>query len=140
MRSRKLAASPYAWTSAVHRKHLQHGVMIDSYAFGRMVVDGRAYTKDLMILPGGAVVHPWWRDSGHELAEGDIKPLLDASPQALVVGTGSPGMMEMAPELGSELESRGILVVVLPTGQAVDHYNSLVRSGGKVGACFHLTC
>jgi hypothetical protein len=37
---------------------------IDHYEFGRIVVDGREVTNDLIILPG-RVVRNWWRQEGH---------------------------------------------------------------------------
>jgi len=114
--------------------------MIESYSFGRMVIDGDQYTKDLMILPDGTVVHPWWRNAGHELVASDIEALVDASPSILVVGTGSPGLMTPDPTLCTELESRGIRVMVLPTQGAVSEYNALRQRGENVAACFHLTC
>lgn len=114
--------------------------MIDSYSFGRMVIDGHEYTKDLMILPDGTVVHPWWRNAGHQLVASDIEALVEASPGVLVVGTGNPGMMTPDRALCAELESQGIRVIVLPTKEAVGEYNALRQRGENVAACFHLTC
>jgi hypothetical protein len=39
---------------------------IDSYKFGRIVIDGQAYSRDVIILPD-RVIRDWWRDSGHIL-------------------------------------------------------------------------
>lgn len=114
--------------------------MIESYSFGKMVIDGREYTKDLMVLPNGEVASPWWRKSGHELVAADIEVLVEARPGILVVGTGSSGMMKPDPKLCSALEASGTTVVVLPTKQAASEYNSLRGQGENVGACFHLTC
>ncbi len=114
--------------------------MIESYSFGKMVIDGREYTKDLMILPNGEVVSPWWRKTGHELVASDIEVLVEARPGILVVGTGSPGMMKPDPCLRSALEASGTTMVAMPTKQAASEYNSLREQGENVGACFHLTC
>jgi len=105
-----------------------------------MAVDGRRYTKDLMLLAGGTVVHPWRRAEGHRLALSDLGAVLDFAPDVLVVGTGSPGMMKVDAALAAELSARGIRTVALPTAQAVLEYNRLARAGAKVAACFHLTC
>jgi hypothetical protein len=39
---------------------------IDHYEFGRIIIDGREETKDLIILPD-RVVRNWWRQEGHAL-------------------------------------------------------------------------
>jgi len=56
--------------------------MIDSYRFGRIVVDGVEYTRDLIILPG-RVEGGWWREEGHRLGLGDLGEALAAEPEAL---------------------------------------------------------
>jgi hypothetical protein len=43
---------------------------IDHYEFGRIVVDGRQETKDLIVLPD-RVVRNWWRRDGHALVLDD---------------------------------------------------------------------
>ena len=114
--------------------------MIDSYSFGCMVLDGKRYTKDLIILPDGAIVHPWWRKTGHALAISDVRDVIAASPEILVVGTGSPGLMQPEGDLCKELEAMGIETRVMPTNEAVEEYNTLRGQGKNVAACFHLTC
>ena len=114
--------------------------MITSYAFGKIEVDGREFTKDLMILPDGSVHDSWWRDEGHRLKLKDIEPVLEAKPKILVVGMGSPGEMTPDAALLSQLEIRGIELRSMPTEQAVREYNALLAKGEKVAACFHLTC
>jgi len=114
--------------------------MIESYKFGSMVIDGEAYCKDVIILPDGSVISPWWRQSGHKLAGEDIREILAAPPDALVIGTGNVGMMTPDPSLLVALEAKGMKVIALPTEAAVSEYNSLADKGEKVAACFHLTC
>ena len=114
--------------------------MIESYTFGRMAIDGRAYHKDVIILPGGAVISPWWRQKGHRLVLSDLTAIIDAEPGILIVGSGEPGMMKPHPGLEGELRTRGIQAVVLPTKEAVEKYNSMAGKGESVAACFHLTC
>ena len=114
--------------------------MIESYSFGRMVIDGRELRKDLMILPDGTVDHPWWRRAGHSLCMDDIGPIIDASPDVLVVGTGRPGLMSPEPDLCAQLEAKGITVKVVSTSKAADEFNRLSGTDKQVAACFHLTC
>jgi hypothetical protein len=44
---------------------------IDHYEFGRIVVDGREDTRDLIILPD-RVVRNRWRQEGHALVVDDF--------------------------------------------------------------------
>jgi hypothetical protein len=114
--------------------------MIDSYSFGHMEINGKPYRKDLMILPDETILHPWWRKAGHTLSLPDIQEIITAAPDILVIGTGSPGMMQPEQTLSNELESRGIETKAMPTREAAQEYNSLHEQGRKVAACFHLTC
>ena len=112
---------------------------IDAYQFGRMTIDGRDYTKDLIIYPDGAIRENWWRLSGHFLMEYDIRDLLAADVQVLVVGTGASGMMRMDQKLIALLENRGIELIAESTARAMKDFNTLYGQK-RVGACFHLTC
>lgn len=115
--------------------------MIDSYAFGRMNIDGQTYTKDVMILPDGHIVSPWWRKKGHKLDPSDIIEIIEAKPATLVVGTGNPGLMRPQPDLAQVLKYHGINLIIQPTQKAVQQFNLLTaESDTQVAACFHLTC
>jgi len=113
--------------------------MIESYDFGRMVIDGRLYTSDLIVSPEG-VRDGWWRREGHSLHVSDIDDALRGSPEILVVGTGFSGLMAVPPATLRYLEDRGIRANVEPTGRAFQTFNALVRSGRRVVGAFHLTC
>ena len=115
-------------------------MVIDSYAFGRMVIGGRPYTEDLIILPDGAIVCPWWRKTGHTIAMSDIRDVIACSPDILIVGTGNPGLMKPGGALCDELEMMGIGIRVMPTKEAAREYNALGGRGRLVAGCFHLTC
>ena len=67
---------------------------IDSYQFGRIVVDGVDYSNDLIIL-GDSVVENWWRSHGHTLFAEDLEPVIAAGPSVLVVGCGAYGVMKV---------------------------------------------
>ena len=112
--------------------------MIEAYAFGRMTVDGRSYTKDLIVFPDH-VEDNWWREQGHVLGRGDLQNVFAAAPDVLVVGQGSPGRMEVPKDVARDVEERGIELFVAPTPEAVDAYNLLAPEKRAVGA-FHLTC
>ena len=112
--------------------------MIETYRFGHIEVDGKSYSKDVIIYPG-RVYCPWWREEGHELRIGDIKEALDEKPDLLVIGTGKSGIMKVPDTVKQQIEKRGIQLFAAPTDKSVDYYNRHHISK-KVIAALHLTC
>jgi hypothetical protein len=113
--------------------------MIESYSFGRMVIDGKTFSSDIMIYPDGHVRDSWWRKQGHRLSVDDISDLVDCGPQVIIAGTGAYGIMKPDPDLARLLSANGIELIAVPTETAVETYNKLCNEK-KAGACFHLTC
>ena len=111
---------------------------IDDYRFGRIVVDGQPYSKDLIILPDRIIAH-WWREKGHTLLPADLAQVLAAGPDLLVVGQGAYSRMTVAPESRLALEQAGIELIAQATGRACATYNEL-RGQRAVAAALHLTC
>ncbi|MBW1991409.1 MAG: hypothetical protein JRI59_04715 [Deltaproteobacteria bacterium] len=111
---------------------------IDSYEFGRIVIDGVSYSQDLLIWPGH-IKKEWWRLEAHRLQLADVAEALAADPEILVVGQGQPGYMRVDPHLADYLRDKGIELVALPTRQAVQVINA---EAGKrrLAAALHLTC
>lgn len=110
---------------------------IESYSFGRMVIEGRTYAADLIIIEG-EILPNWWRREGHSLCPEDLKLVIERKPEILVIGTGAYGAMDVPHETEKFLEEKGIEVIWKPTGEAVDIFNS-IAGRNKAGA-FHLTC
>jgi len=114
-------------------------LVIESYMFGRMVIGGNSYAKDVIIYPDGSILSPWWRNRGHVLEATDLKELIASKPDIIICGTGAMGVMRPAPALKEHLEARNIDFIAKKSSNAVETYNQL--SGKKrVGGCFHLTC
>lgn len=112
---------------------------IDAYSFGRIDIDGRTYTADVIILPG-QVQADWWRDQGHVLKPADLSAVLEARPQILVVGQGAFGRMEVPAATLAWLQEAGVEAVCGKTPQAVEAYNERCKHSQKVAAALHLTC
>jgi hypothetical protein len=110
---------------------------IDQYEFGRIVVDGRQETKDLIVLPD-RVVRNWWRRDGHALVLDDLVEVLDELPPHLVVGTGADGRMRPDPDTLQQLQQRGVTVETRPTSQAIRRFGEL--DPAHTAAALHLTC
>ncbi|MHC4509116.1 MAG: Mth938-like domain-containing protein [Planctomycetota bacterium] len=112
---------------------------IDSYQFGKIVIDGTAYDSDCLII-GGSVQPDWWRKQGHVLAADDLQPVIAARPAVLVVGCGASGLMNVSEETRRVLEQQDIELIALDTHRAVARFNELTASGQDVAAALHLTC
>lgn len=112
---------------------------IESYEFGKIVVDGYEINSDLIIYPDGTIQKDWWRREGHQLCSDDISKLLETEPELLIIGTGAYGMMIPDDELLQLLDSMGIRVEILRTSQAADLYNKMDKNK-CIGLCLHLTC
>ena len=112
--------------------------MIDSYDFGRIVVDGKAYTSDVIIFPD-RVKDNWWRKEGHALHIEDIETVVKEKREVLIVGTGKYGMLTVLPETKEYIESKGIELIVEPTDKACGIYNKISKDK-KTAAALHLTC
>jgi len=113
-------------------------VTIDHFSFGRIVVAGQTYTKDVMVHADG-VDSPWWRQEGHRLAIVDLETAIRRRPELLIIGTGTRGMMAVPAAVLAHLEAIGIRVEVLRTDRAVERFNGLPEQK-KAVAALHLTC
>lgn len=112
--------------------------MIESYSFGRITINGKTYTSDVIIFPD-RVKASWWRKNGHSLCLEDIQEILKEKPEALVIGSGSAGLMRISSQMADEIRKHGIELIVERTADAVKTYNRLCNQYLTVGA-FHLTC
>jgi hypothetical protein len=114
-------------------------IVIDGYSFGRIVVEGREYTSDLIIYPEH-IQGDWWREEGHRLGLSDLDEVLEYEPDFLVVGQGAFGRMKVNKEVDEALEERGIEVIAERTGETINTFNKLIEDDEKVVAALHLTC
>jgi hypothetical protein len=113
---------------------------IDSYSFGSIQIDGRDYATDVVLL-GGDVKSPWWREAGgHVYAAEDFEELLAAAPEVVVLGTGYFGRVKVLDETLTALAEAGSEIVVEKTGGAVECFNRFAEEGRDVAAALHLTC
>jgi hypothetical protein len=110
---------------------------LQDYHFGRLTVDGREHTRDLIVLPD-RVMSDWWRRQGHSLAIEDLDAVLDELPERLVLGVGAHGRLRPDPAIIAELERRGVTVECLRTDAAVRRYGELDER--RTAAALHLTC
>ncbi len=112
--------------------------MIEDYRFGRITIDGREYTADVIVYPD-RVDDGWWRKAGHSLCMADLEDILGFGPDVLVIGTGANGLMKVPEDVRRALRERGIEPRPAPTAEACDLYNELAGAATVVAA-LHLTC
>jgi hypothetical protein len=112
---------------------------IDSYQFGKIVIDGVSFTNDVIII-GDTVQSNWWRKQGHSLAVEDLQTVISAKPSVLVVGCGASGLMKVPESTRQVLQEHHIQIEAFNTEKAVQRFNQLSRRGANVVAALHLTC
>ena len=111
---------------------------IETYRFGKIVIDGQPYSHDVLIYPD-RVDGEWWREESHSVAPTDVWEVLQNPPEVLVIGQGNVGRMDVPAETRRQLQEAGIEVIAEPTGRACETYN-LLREKRRVAAALHLTC
>lgn len=112
---------------------------IKSYEFGRIEINSRVYTNDVIIYDEH-VNSSWWRKEGHYLQIEDIEEILKVKPDVIVIGTGKYDTMKVSKEVKKELESRAIEFIYVNTDEACKRHNEMSDSGKKVVTALHLTC
>ncbi|MHA1650657.1 MAG: Mth938-like domain-containing protein [Candidatus Helarchaeota archaeon] len=111
---------------------------IESYEFGRIVIDAKSYSTDVIIYPDRVRAN-WWRKKGHELHKEDIQEIIEAKPEILIIGTGNSGYLKVSNKIRQYIESKGIELKVVRTQEACTLFNKLSTDRKVVAAC-HLTC
>ncbi len=113
-------------------------MIISDYAFGRIVINGKTYSKDVIIFPD-RVFSPWWRGEGHLLQIDDLVEVVKSDITELIIGTGYYGTMNVPSGVIDYLNKQGITASIEKTPQVVDIYNSTISEKAAMAA-LHLTC
>lgn len=108
------------------------------YSFGKIDINGKTYTSDVIIYPD-SVDASWWRNEGHYLQIDDLSVAVKEKPEIIIIGTGYYWVMKTSEEALSFLTSKNIIAHVEKTDKAVELFNNMPR-GKKVIALLHLTC
>ncbi len=112
--------------------------MIEHYEFGKYVIDGKEYTYDITIIDHK--VGTWDSRDSHSLKMEDMKRLVEAGPEVIVIGKGASGALEVPEEALRYIKDSGIEVIVENTGKACQEYNRLENEGRRAAAIMHGTC
>jgi hypothetical protein len=113
--------------------------LIESYDFGRIVIDRVTYTSDV-IITGEKVTAGWRRAEGHVLQVSDLSEVSEKfRPKVVVVGTGYMGMMKVPKETEQYFQDKGIEFLSKQTKDACELFNA-VSGSKRTLAALHLTC
>lgn len=121
------------------RREPNAGPHIDSCSFGRIRVDGKDYTRDLVILSEKQVMH-WWRRDNHRVRLTDLRDVIVHRPELFIVGTGTLGNLKVEPSVRQMLHKYNIPYMEDKTQSAAVHFNKEISKGVKAAGAFHLTC
>lgn len=117
--------------------------MIEEYSFGRIVIFGKGYTNDVILI-GGKVYPEWWRKEGHILSKEDLGPILDAKIRTLIIGKGYNSVMRIGEDVREYCREKEIELIELGSREAVGKINELMWEGGEakkgIAAGIHLAC
>jgi len=103
-----------------------------------VVVNGRKYSSDIIILPDRIEDH-WWRKEGHSLDSQDLDLVIEAKPEILIIGTGAEGVMIVPQQTKQFLKAKKIKLKIRKTEEACRLYNQLAGKK-KVAAALHIRC
>ncbi len=112
---------------------------IQSYGFGRIVIDGKVYNNDVKIVDD-RVRPEWWREQGHFVDLKDVADLLIGEADICIFGTGAYGSMRISDAVKTAFKKKGIEIITEKTASACDRFNTLQKEGKRVMSGFHLTC
>lgn len=116
---------------------------IEDTWFGSITVEGKRYERDIVIRLSGKVrkrnkqLSKAVYGTSHILSLAEIMELHRDKAEALIIGTGQEGQVELSPQAAEFLDKKGCKVELCPTPEAIKRWN---EAEGKVLGLFHITC
>ena len=111
-------------------------VKINSFRFGSLTINNKTYENDMTVHWDGELTP---RESDHTFSKGELIDLLVKGPEAIVIGTGTAGLLKIDKDAEKFARSKNIELIVKKTSEAVEEFNKLSKSK-KVIAVMHVTC
>ena len=112
--------------------------MIDEFKYGFFKVDRKEHYGDIKII--NDKVKQWPSRERFILRKEDLKDIIEAKPDILIIGTGATGLLQVSKELQMELQQLRIKIYIEKTVQACQRYNKLKRELKNVHALLCATC
>jgi hypothetical protein len=111
-------------------------MIIENYSFGKIVIDSKEYTQDVILSEEG--ITSWQREESHMVYIKDIKEIIKKKPDLIIIGNGYSGIMEVLEETIKFIKNNNIKLIIQKTTEAVKTFNES-KEKNKV-ALLHLTC
>lgn len=111
--------------------------MIESFTFGKIVIDGESY-EDIKII--GDKVILWHYVKHHTVTKQDILEVFDDNPEYVVIGIGTSKYVCVDKDVIELAQKKNIKLLIEDTEKACQKYNQLKQQGKKVNAIIHATC
>ena len=114
---------------------------VDSFSFGSIVIEGKQYSRDVLIFPDGTVrPRPggFWRFGSHAIKKEEIDRLAQVGADEIIVGTGIDPIARLTPDAESWANEAKLNLIVLASLEAVERFNRLVEEGKRVSALIHI--
>ena len=115
-----------------------NNLKIENYRFGKIVINGKLYQKDLIIFPD-RILPNWRREQGHSLIMSDMEDVVATQPKVIIIGTGMFARIVIPQTTLTDLKNMGIEVIAEKTTLACQIFNQRLVDDGIVAA-LHLTC
>ena len=116
---------------------------IESLNFGSIVVGGKKYRRDLILLPDGTVKQRkggFWIFGSHDIKKEEVDELLRAGAEEIVIGIGTDAKAKVSDDAKAHVEQAQRQLHILPSREAFPEFNRLSDLGNKVAALIHITC
>jgi len=110
---------------------------ITHYSFGKIIIDGKSYEVDTMILPGKGIQR-WRMHTNHSIQPVDIGSIDGVTGKTVIIGTGASEGSGVKKESVDLIRSMGIELHMLNTYEAVRLFNKLPKK--SLAAFFHINC
>jgi hypothetical protein len=116
---------------------------IDKFSFGSIIIDGRRYSRDVLIFADGTVKK---RKGGflifgsHNIKREEIEKLTHDETETLIIGTGTDGKAHLAPDVQGWANEKNLNLIVQLSPEAITKLNELTEQKKKVAALIHITC
>jgi hypothetical protein len=114
-------------------------MIVDEYSFGRIVIDGKEYTKDI-VIHDGTIEKRDKKKSKHLKSQYGHTPLtpeenIPWNHKRLIVGTGAYGKLPVVRGVKDEARKKMVKLEIMPTKKALTHLND-----ADTNMILHLTC
>jgi len=114
---------------------------INSTQFGSVVIDNKKYNQVLII--NDSIIERDYNKleelfgTSHKIGNWERDELLKGNPEAIIIGTGQSGAMEVDQDFIGFMKEKNIEVIIAKTLEAIEIYN---KQNKKVNALIHTTC